>query len=139
MDRLADPDVVQNRLRLENAQVLKRTRDSRPRDVLGLFRGYVHPVHDHRAAGGPIDTGEHVDGRCLARTVGPDEAKNFAWIEREVQIGERLDAPKGLPELRNPEHRTRARWHARRELTRGAGGGKSSSKYRRCLEGTLLR
>src|SRR5207244_5628385 len=71
---------------LEEADVLERAPDSALRERVRRLAGDVLAVEHDAAAARPVDTGEHVEEGRLARTVGADQARHGAALDREVDV-----------------------------------------------------
>ena len=57
------------------------------------------------AAGGTQQRRQHFDGCGFARSVGPEEGKDFAHTYLEADVADSLDLAKGFREMINANHR----------------------------------
>ena len=87
----ADHHVLQRRHLAEQPDVLEGAGDAHAGDLVPLDAAQRRAVEDHRAGGGPVDTGDRVEAGGLACTVRPDQAEDLAAadVERDrVQGGQ---------------------------------------------------
>ena len=81
-----DEHVLEGRHVLEEPNVLKRPADSALGDRVGRLAGHVLAVEHDPAGGRPVDAGEHVEERGLARAVRADQRNDRAARNREVDV-----------------------------------------------------
>ena len=101
-------DVFECRHFAEQPDVLERAGDA----CLGDFvhgGGPIRPACERKIAGvRHVKAGDHVEERCLAGTVGPDQAVDFALVDMQADVGQRLQAAEPLVDTldreKNVEH-----------------------------------
>ncbi len=109
----ADHHVLERGQVAEEPDVLERARDPARRDVVGLQIRQWIAVERELAAVWPIDAGQHIEQRRLARAVGTDQAVDLAVVDGERDVGQRLHATEALADARGRRagsqraHRTR--------------------------------
>ena len=88
----ADENVLEDRERREEREVLERARDAGPGDAVRRKRKQVVPVE--RDATGPrlVEPADAVEEGRLARAVRSDERTDLAELDREREVGQRDDA-----------------------------------------------
>src|SRR5439155_9464838 len=76
-----DANVVEDRHRPEEPDVLKRPRDSEPHDIVDAQTGDVAAAEADLAVGRLIDAGDEIENGGLACAVGTDEAAELAFVD----------------------------------------------------------
>ena len=107
-----DADVVEDRQRREQPDVLKGPCDAVLRDVVGGQAVNVAPTKRNRPLGRLVNPGDEVEDGGLARAVGPDEAEELLGLNLKVQ---RVDR-------REPAEPDRALAHVEQRSGMGGGG-----------------
>ena len=68
---------------------------TKPAARLGVIGLHVVPLHQHPAAGGARQARQNADQGGLARTVGTEQAKKFAFFDVEADVVERFERLSG--------------------------------------------
>ena len=127
-------DVLGDRERRDEPQVLEHHADAEAAGVGGVPRGDQVPVDEHPSVVRGVDAVDHLEERALARTVLTDEAVHRAGHDREVHVRVRQHLAEALGEAahleqsrRLPDARLRAgdgvRGHGRDRRPDGAVSG----------------
>ena len=82
-------DIVEHAHILEQAASLKRSRYTRPPEIIGLPAGGVLAVEQHSTEAWALKSGETVHQRRFAGTVGPDEAEHLVPLDGQTDFGKR--------------------------------------------------
>ena len=93
----------------EEPQRLERARDAELRDLVRREADEVAALEQHLALVGPVDTGDQVEQRRLARAVRPDHADDLALVDVQVEVGDHVQAAERLRdslELEQRRHQT---------------------------------
>ena len=114
--------VVQHRHILEQTDILKRARDARLIDDSRLEANDAFSVQHDIAFRGLVHTGEHVEHRCFARTVGTDKAVQMALFNGKRKFFHGLQAAECDAKVRyfqqsHASHLLLARRSLRRQAT----------------------
>ena len=80
------PDVFTHRKSIENAGHLGLDADAQPRNVVGVRVRNVLAAEQHLAMGRLQLPGQHLEEGALARAVRADQAAQFSFGQREVDM-----------------------------------------------------
>ena len=105
--------VVQHRQVVEQLNVLEHARHTESSDVLGRLAEEFLPPEEDAALLRVVDTRNAIEDRCLARSVGADDGKEFTRPDVEAHIANRLGATKGEGHPLNSEDLLRAQLNHR--------------------------
>ena len=86
-----DEDVVAHAERAERLEPLERAADAEPRALVRLRGGDVLAVEHHGAAGGWLQSRDHVEERGLPRAVGTDQTGHFVLGHVDGDGGKSLE------------------------------------------------
>ncbi|MBS1147542.1 MAG: hypothetical protein H6R08_1718 [Proteobacteria bacterium] len=89
----------------KQADVLEGARQPRLQHLMRLAPVEAGVIETNLAMVDRIQPGERVEQRGLARAVGPDEAVNFARVDLQRNVGQRLQAAKRLANAGNGQQR----------------------------------
>jgi len=105
-DVVADQDVVEDRHRPKQLNVLKRPSDPAPDDVMCRGARQAPPVEGDVSGGRRVQARDQVENRGLARTVWPDEADDRPglYIETHPIEGHHATEPDGDALNREQRH-----------------------------------
>jgi len=78
---------------------LERANNAAIVELVGRLAGDFGTVEPDTALGRLLCAGDHVEGRGLARAVGPDQANDGLRHDVETDPANRLDTPVGLDEV----------------------------------------
>ncbi len=102
---LADHGVLQHGHVREQVDGLERPGDAEPGDLRGLQRHDALPLEPHVAVVGPVQAGDGVEQRRLARPVRTDHADDLAQLHLEVQPVQRGQSAEPLRDPADLEQR----------------------------------
>ena len=89
-----EPDVLAHRKTVEHARHLGLDADAEPRDLVGVGVGNVLAAEQHLAVGRLQLPGQHLEEGALAGAVRADQAAQFAFGQREVDMAHGRTPPK---------------------------------------------
>ena len=102
---LAHHDVLQRCHLAEQADVLEGPRDSEPGDLGRQHPGDLPALEPDGSGRGPIDAGDGVEQRGLARPVRTDQPDDLVLVGMEVDLVDGDEAAEGLGQLRGLDPR----------------------------------
>jgi ATPase subunit of ABC transporter with duplicated ATPase domains len=89
---LGGEEVVEHGRALDQTDLLKRPAHSHRAALVGAEVRHVLALEEHAACLRPVEAGDAVEARCLARTVGTDQPHDLELVHAEVDVGQRLQA-----------------------------------------------
>src|SRR4029077_20659315 len=94
-------DGVENAHGAEQPDVLEGTAETEAGATMGRQSGYVRPIEANGTPSRSHDAVEHIEERCLARTVGTDQRMHGIAADRQIDLVNRLEAPEVLGQTLN--------------------------------------
>ena len=107
MQIAGDANVVEDRQRPEQADVLERARDAERHDVVHPQPGDIASGETHGAFSGLVDAGDQIEDGGLPGAIRTDEPAEFALMDGEVHCvdgGEPAEADRDLIKLEQGGH-----------------------------------
>src|SRR5262249_3776640 len=101
----ADEDVLENRHRPEDVDVLERAGDAAPHDRVRRLAQEALAREDDRARVGLVEAGDQVEERRLAGAVRPDQPDDLAGLDVERHVVDGDDAAETPPYVLEREQR----------------------------------
>jgi hypothetical protein len=88
-------DVLEDRHVCEQPDVLERPGDPSSRDLVGVESDQRLAFEDDVTFGRLDHAGDHVEERCLACAVGPDNRDDLALVDVKVEVLQGVEATEG--------------------------------------------
>jgi len=100
----AQQQVVEHGAALKELDVLKGSRYAAVHHPVPGQAGDVLPLEDDPAVAGVEHPGDHVEHRSFTRTIGTNDGKHLALIDREAQRANGLYPTKAQGQVRDSKH-----------------------------------
>ena len=84
----ADAHILQHRKTRKRRGNLKRAHDAAPRNLRGFFTGDINAIEMDRARRRRVKMREQIEGRGLARAIGPDQRMDRAALDLEINVAD---------------------------------------------------